>query len=529
MLALSPDGRRIAFVATTSDGRDLLFVRPLDALEGRAIEGTEGAAFPFWSPDSRNIAFFAQDKLKRIDAAGGPPQILCDAVAARGGSWGAGGTILLSIHDGVEMDRVAEGGGIPAALPGFSSKGLDQSFRWPSFLPDARHFVFFGTAGGFGVFLGSLDSEKSTRLVTADAGVVYAAPGYLLYKSGDRLMAHRFDAEKLRLSGEPFPVIEHIRWDCISTGAIAVSVSESGLLACQTGGPVISRFLWYDRSGRELGAVGPDGAYWEPTLSPDDRWLVAPRMDPEKLHADLWMFDLERGGVARITSEDSVPTTVVWSPDGQRIVYSGYVTGAVFSRGARGAENEKLLFRQPAFTPLDDCSQDGRLLFYDAWDLSKFHGEVWVRDLQTGASRPVLQAAFTQQAARLSPDGRWLAYESEETGAFEVFVRSFPEAGERRQISKGGGQQPRWRGDGKELFYVSPDRKMMSVDIRPGQALETSVPRPLFQTRIRPQIEARNHYDATADGKRFLVNSQRLEDASLPITVIVNWRSEAPK
>jgi Tol biopolymer transport system component len=529
MLALSPDGRRIAFVATTADGRDLLFVRPLDALEARAIDGTEGAAFPFWSPDSRNVAFFAQDKLKRVDSAGGPPQTLCDAAAPRGGSWGRGGTIVFSVHDGGEMHRVAEGGGIPAALPGLSGKGLDASFRWPSFLPDGRHFVYFGTADGFAVFLGSLDPEKPTRLVAADAGVVYAAPGYLLYRSGDRLMAHRFDTDRLRLSGEPFPVLEHVWWDLIATGAIAVSVSENGLLACQTGGPVISRLLWYDRSGHELGALGPDGAYWEPTFSPDDRWLVASRMDPEKLHGDLWMFDLEHGGLSRITSEDSVPATVLWSPDGRRIAYSGFVTGGVFGRDARGAEKEKVLFREPSFTPLDDWSRDGRLLFYQVWDLRKFHADVWVRDLQTGTSRPVLQAAFTQQGSCLSPDGRWLAYESEETGAYEVFVRSFPGDGERRQISKGGGQQPRWRGDGKELFYVSPDRKIVSVEIRPGPSLETGEPRPLFQTRIRPQIEARNHYDATSDGQRFIVNSRRLEEASLPITVVVNWRSEAQK
>jgi Tol biopolymer transport system component len=531
MLALSPDGRRIAFVATTADGRDLIWIRALDALESRPLEGTDGAAFPFWSPDSHALAFFAQGKLKKIDAAGGSPQVLCDAPAPRGGSWGSGGTIIFSPNVGGEIQRVSENGGQPTAFPGLTSKE-GYTYRWPAFLPDGRHFLYFlfGADPGLnGIHAASLDPGKTVRLVSADSGAVYAAPGFLLYPSGGRLMGQRFNADRLRLSGDAFPIIDHLWWDSFATGAMAISTSETGLLACQTGGSAVSRLLWHDRSGRELGAVGPDGAYWEPSLSPDDRWLAVSRMDPEKLAASVWTIDLDRGIMARLSSQANLASTPVWSPDGRQIAYVVYPSGEMYVHDARGAENERILFRAPTFSPLDDWSRDGRFLFYEAVELRRFHIDVGVLDMSARTARPLLKAEFNQLGARLSPDGRWLAYESDESGEFEIFVRSFPEAGERRQVSVGGGRQPRWRRDGKELFYVSPDRKITSVEVRPGPPLEAGKPRALFQTRILAQVEARNHYDVTSDGQRFIVNSRRPEDALLPITVVVNWRREVQK
>jgi Tol biopolymer transport system component len=529
MLAISPDGARLAFVATTSNGRDLLYVRALDALEVHPIEGTDGASFPFWSPDSRSVAFFAQGKLKRVDAGGGRVQTLCDAASPRGGSWGPGGTIIFSANGGGEIDRVSEGGGVPAALPAPAARGM-YSYRWPCFLPDGRHFLYFALGEKFGVFAGSVDDAKRQFLFTAPSAAFYAAPGFLLYRSQDRLMGQRFDAGRMQTSGDAFPIIDHVTWDGIATGVMALSVSDRGVLVCQTGGTLLSRLLWYDRSGHELGAIGPDGAYFEPTLSPDDRWLAVPRIDPENLAQDVMMFDLERGGSLRLaSSEVVVPATPLWSADARRIVFSDFFSGNVFQRDARGVEGEKVLFQQKSFTPLDDLSPDGRLLFYEALNFRTFHSDVRVRDMQSGEDRPLLEAPFNQQGARLSPDGRWLAYESEESGQFEVFVRSFPGAGERRQVSKGGGRQPRWRRDGKELFYVSPDRKIVSVEIRSGSTIEAGVPQPLFQTRIRPQIESRNHYEVTSDGQRFIVNSHRPEEATLPVTVMAPWTPAALK
>ena len=532
MPALSPDGSRLAFVATTSDGRDLLWMRALDSLEARALEGTEGATFPFWSPDGRHVAFFAQGKLKRIDASGGSLQILCDVADPRGGSWGSAGVIVFSANTGGEIERVAESGGRPTRLPHLAARPGMSTSRWPSFLPDGTHFLYFAPGGDprtSGIHVASLDSKETTRLASADGGAIYAAPGYVLYRSGDRLMGQRFDAARRLLTGEAFPVIEQIWWDGAATTATAVSTSDTGLLACQTGGATASRLLLYDRSGRELQAIGPAGPYWEPTLSPDARWLAVARMEPEGLGAGIWVIDVERGSFIRVSSRAVIASTPLWSSDGRRIVFSNYPSGEVYVRDAQGAGEERLLFKWPSFAPLDDWSSDGRLLFLEVLDWPKFHFDVWVRDLESGRSRPVLQAAFNQMGARLSPDGRWLAYQSEESGTPEIFVRSFPEARERRQVSTGGGTQPRWRADRKELFYVSPDRKIMAVDLRTEPLLEAGAPHALFQTQILPTIEARNHYDVTADGQRFVVNSRRPEDAVLPITVVVNWASGLAK
>ncbi len=531
MLALSPDGRRLAFVATTSDGRDLLWVRPLDSLDARPLDGTDGASYPFWSPDGRNLAFFALRRLKRIGVSGGSPQILCDAPSPRGGSWGSHGTIVFSVNIGGEIHRVAEDGGRAVSLSHLATRS-GQTNRFPSFLPDGRHFLYYVLGGdpkSSGIHLASLDSKETSRLASADGGALYAAPGFVIYRSGDRLMGQRFDAARRVLAGEAFPVVENIWWDGIATANTAVSASDTGLLACQTGGATASRLLLHDRSGRELQAIGPAGAYWEPTLSPDARRLAVPRLDPEGLSGGIWTSDVQRGSLVRLSSQALISATPLWSADGRRIVYSAFPSGKVYVRDPGGAEDERILYRSASFTPLDDWSRDGRLLFYEVMDWRSFHFDVWVRDLQTGQSRPVLRAKFSQLGARLSPDGHWLAYQSEESGVSEIFVRTFPESRERRQVSSGGGTQPRWRGDGKELFYISPDRKVMAVEVRTEPRFEAGAPRALFQTRILPLIEARNHYDVTADGQRFVINSRRPEDASLPITVVSGWAPEPRK
>jgi eukaryotic-like serine/threonine-protein kinase len=241
------------------------------------------------------------------------------------------------------------------------------------------------------------------------------------------------------------------------------------------------------------------------------------------------MIDLERVSFIRISSQAPFPATPLWSSDGRRIVYCAFPSGEVFIRDAGSAEDEKVLFRAPSFTPLDDWSGDGRFLFYEVIEWRTSHTDVWVRDMKSGQSRPILQAKFNQAGARLSPDGAWLAYESDESGTSEIFVRSFPESRERRQVSTGGGNQARWRRDGRELFFISPDRKVMAVDVRTEPRFETEVPHALFQTQILPLIEARNHYDVTPDGQRFVVNSRRPEDAALPITVVVGWPPEKGK
>ena len=531
MLALSPDGRRLAFVATTADGRDLLWTRALDSLESRALEGTDGANYPFWSPDGRFLAFFAGGKLKKIEATGGSPQTLCDAPAPRGGSWGSTGTIVFAANAGGQIERVAEAGGQATPLPHLTSKrDGDFFYRWPSFLPDGNRFLYFTFAAGrVGLSVASLDSPDTTWVTASASGAAYVSAGFLFYRVGDRLMSQAFDARQLRVTGEPVPFVEDVWWDGLSTLATAFSASSAGIVAYQTGGLSSTRLLWHDRSGKELGSVGPSGAYLEPALSPDGRWLAVIRAEPGVLGPAVWTIDLERGSLSRFSSGSGFAATPLWSPDGRRIVYAASPAGEVYVHDAQGAEKEKLLYKGAGFTPLEDWSRDGRFLLYDALDWRTFRSDVGVRDLEAGTDRLVLSATFNEFGARLSPDGRWLAYGADESGRSEVFVRSFPEAGFRRQVSTGGGTQPRWRGDGRELFYVSDDRKVMSVEVRAGAEFETGAPRPLFQTRILPLVEARNHYDVSADGQRFLVNSRRPEDAMLPINVVVGWSPEKPK
>ena len=528
MLAISPDGRMLTFVATGADGNDLLYLRPLDSLESRALPGTEGATFPFWSPDSRSIGFFAQSKLKRLDVAGGAPVTLCDAVEPRGGSWGSRAVIIFAVHAGGTIMRVAERGG-PADRPVAASAGNELSL---SVLPPQRQRFRRLLPGRERATLRDSTSRLSSRRPSPASRPPTAersgpSPDIRSDRHGDRLVAQRFDADRRRTVGESFPVVENVRWEGSSTAATAVSASNTGILVCQTGGSVLSRLVWYERSGQEVGSAGPDASYWEPTLSPDGRQLAVPQMDAEAVASSIWLMDLGRESAARLSSQALVASTPIWSPDGKRIAFSAYPSGEVYGRDVKGAAPETLLFKIAAFGPLDDWSRDGRFIFYEVVDWPLFHIDVWVRDLTKGTSRPVLQEKFSQLGARLSPDGRWLAHESDESGTREVFVRSFPETGERQQVSVHGGTQARWRADGKELYFMSADRKLMAVDIRTEPRLETGPPRALFQTKILPLIEARNHYDVTPDGKRFLVNSRRPADATAPITVIVGWAPEA--
>jgi serine/threonine protein kinase len=534
MLALSPGGDALTFVATGSDGRDRLMVRPLDSVAIRTLEGTEGAQFPFWSFDGRSLGFFAGGKLKRVDLSGGAPKVLCDAAAPRGGSWSPNGTILFSANVGGQIQTVAEGGGRPRVLEHLSSRS-GEVYRWPVFLPDGRHFLYyvgFGDPKQSGIYAGDLDSAQTTYLAPdADAGALYAGPGYLLYRSGDRILSRRFDAEGRRVTGDPSPIVEDVWWDGITTLATAFSVSSNGVLAYQTGGYSVSRLLRYDRSGRELGAIGPPAAYFEPVLSPDNRSIAVSRGVPQRsLATETWLGDLMRGTMTRMPSEPGAfSATVLWSPDGRRLAFASFPQGSVFVRDPRSDEKPKILFRMPTFSPLSSWSPDGRYVVYDAIDWKTFNSDVGVFDLQTKTSRPVIATSASEGGAVISPDGRWIAYVSDESDAEEVYIVSFPDAKDRQQASVGGGGQPRWRGDGKELFYISPDRKVMAIDIDLGARVEVGSPRTLFQTRILPLIEARNHYDVTKDGREFVVNSRRPEDASLPITVVVGWTPESKK
>ncbi len=527
-MALSPDGRRLAFVASF-EGQESLWVRSLDSLSAQALPGTEGitgASPPFWSPDSRFIGFFAGGKLKKIEASGGPPQALCDSSASRGGTWNREGVIIFGDTSG-PLHRVSAAGGEPVQVLALDESRLETSHRWPHFLPDGRHFLYFVRSGqteSRGVYVGSLDAKETKRLLPTAFNAAYSPPGFLLFMRNETLMAQPFDADKHELTGEPSPVAEHVAYN-IGLGRGAFSVSENGVLAFRSGSGDRDQLLWFDRGGKQTGALGAPGLYFTIWLSPDERQAAVERSDPQTGTPDIWLFDLARGIPSRFTTDPSGDSSPLWSPDGSRIVFSTTREGVrnLYQKIASGGGNEEVLLKSREDKVPDDWSADGQLIIYHTLN-PKTKWDLWVLPMSgDGQPFPFLQTEFNEHQAQLSPDGKWIAYTSDESGASEVYVQTFPTSGSRVRVSTGGGYQPRWRRDGRELFYIAPDRKLMAVGVRPGAVFEAGVPQTLFGTRVLTLTEFRNHYAVTADGQRFLICSTDEETSAPPISVVVNW------
>ncbi len=539
-IAVAPDGSRIAMIATTAAGDRMVLVRRLDSMEARTLPGTEGALHPFWSPDGRFLAFFADGKLKRIRVDGGPPQALADVFDARGGSWNRDGVIVFAPNVGDRIYQIHESGGTPEPVTTLEPARQESSHQWPSFLPDGRHFLYLAwseRADGRGVYLGSLDGRTRRRLVGADWFVSYAhgprQRGYLLFLRGHNLMAQRFDAGRFTLSGEP-AVIGEVAWvDLTTPGLAAFSASANGVLAYRSGAARSTQLTWVDRSGRPLGVVTAPGAYRDPWLSPDARKVVTGKLDPETGTYDVWLYDLDRETGSRFSfhaSDDGFP---IWSPEGGRIVFASRRNGpsSLFEKASGGAGIDSPLLSAEASTYPTDWSPDGRQILFAKWD-PKTKWDLWMLPL-SGARKPVpcLQNEFDSfQAVAFpgsGPTQYWIAYTSNESGRYEVYVESYPATsagtGGKWQISRSGGAQPRWSRDGRELFFLAPDRTLMSVPVRTGAAFSAGIPRPLFRMRATGLVDCRNHYVVHPDGQRFLVNALVEEGDASPISVVVNW------
>jgi Tol biopolymer transport system component len=527
-LALSPDGRSLAFAASTDGGQDLLWIRPVDALAPHAIPGTDGAQLPFWSPDGRSVAFFAQGKLKRVDLSGGPVQTICEANDPRGGAWGPDGTILVAPESSLPLQRVPATGGTPVSLTKLDPSRMELSHRWPKFLPDGRHYLCFTSCGNpsnLAIAVGSLDSPDLRILTRADSAPDYSPPGFLLFARGTTLMAQSFNLSSFRLSGDPVPVAQGMHTMGISTGptgAAQFTVSANGTLVYQTGGEQPEQLAWFDRSGKSLGTLGPPGSVNSPALSPDGRRAVVDGS------SDLWLFDTARGSPTRFTFAALGDSAGVWSPDGSRIVYAANRNGRseLYVKSTSGGGAEQSLLRTDFDLMPDDWSSDGRFLLYESFT-TKTRGDLWYLPME-GDRKPVsyLQTEFNEAHPRLSPDGKWLAYTSDETGRPEIYVQSFPTPGNGKfLISSNGGDQPAWRLDGKELYYLTADRKLMSVQVKTAPSFEAAPSQLLFQTHV-PQISIttfRNHYAAAPDGRRFLVTSIPEAGSPTPLVVVLNW------
>lgn len=519
--ALSPDGRLLAFAAGDAAGKRLLYLRPLDSFESRALPATDGASNPFWSPESRFVGFFATGKLKKIDITGGPPQTLCDASPNLGGTWNRDGVILFAPDYNGPLYQISDAGGIAAPITTLDPSRQETWHRWPHFLPDGKHFLYVTWSANpehTGIYVHSLESNESRRLVSGWSSPAYSTP-YLLYVRGETLLAHPFDSVRLELSGEPFPVADQVG-SIISKAHF--SVSGSGVLAYHAHNTGDGLPVWLDREGNRLGAIGPAAGYLNLTLSPDDRRLAIDRsVSPSA--PDIWLIDLLQGTTSRFTSNPAYDFNPVWSPDGTRLVFASNRSAGggsdLFQRESSGSGEENLLLRTGATNIATDWSTDGRFILYQALQ-PKTNYDLWTLPLE-GDRNPIVlvQTAFAEEDAHLSPDGRWLAYTSDESGKPEVYVRPFLRPGGSQLISTTGGWQPRWRrGDGKELYYLSPERRVMSVLVQSDPStFRASVPRALFDEPV-----AGDSYAVSRDGERFLINTA-VPEASAPIQIVVNW------
>jgi Tol biopolymer transport system component len=529
--AISPDGKLLAFTATSERKRQL-WVRPLRASAAQPLAGTEGAEQPFWSPDSRRIGFFVQGKLKKIEAAGGPGQTLCDVPNPRGGTWSSEGVIVYAVLSGGLWSVAAQGGAPMRITTIDETAGVRH--RWPVFLIGGHHYLYLIPRGNTsGIYLGSLGSKQRTRLVGDASAPGYAEgpekEGYLLFVREGTLMAQRLDAAKAALSGEAFPVAERVGFDPVSGGG-AFSVSGNGMLVYESDSRGLTQMTWMERGGKRLETIGEARrGYFFPSLSPDERVLAFTFLGGPGQMADIWLRDLERGISTRFTFHPQLDMGSIWSPDGSRIAFASSRAGPsdLYVKSASGAGQEELLLKSGNQKYASDWSPDGRLLLYYEDDPQTRY-DLWVLPMD-GERKPTvfLRTEFSERAGKFSPDGKWLAYTSDESGQYGIYVQPYPPTGAKWQLSRAGGRWPKWRRDGKELYWRQDDGKMMVAEVEARTAFRPGIPQALFETGIRDSTES---YAVSGDGRRFLVPLPVVKEAGdRPVTVVQNWLAAAKR
>jgi Tol biopolymer transport system component len=535
-VTISPDGRMLAFSAQGADGIQALYVRALDSPTPRLLAGTAGAGMPFWSPDSRSIGFYAEGKLKRIEATGGPALTLCEVgVVARGGTWNREGVIVFAPSPNGPLHKVRDSGGQSTPVTQLDTARGETTHRWPQFLPDGKHFLYFvrlgalGTSNeGNGIRIGSLDGSPPKPLLLTQANAAYAS-GYILFLRDTTLMAQPFDPDKLALVGDAVPLAEQVQAEP-ATAVVVFAASETGVLAYQTGSEIVgSRLFWRDRAGKQTTPLGDSALYMDLSLSPDRQRVALSILDSHVGPPDIWICEVSRGLRSRFTFDPGADRWPIWSPDGTRVAFSSNRKGQfnLYVRSLAGSGVEELILESDQDKILSDWSSDGRYLLFEVRD-PKTQSDVWALPL-TGDRKPfsLLQTSYKEMEAVLSPDGRWIAYNSDESGRAEVYVAPFPGPGRKWQVSTSGGTLPRWSGTGREIFFYGTGERLMTVEVSAsGDSFQVGRTQPLFEIRAqRPG----NAYDVTPDGRRFLVNTASETQNSAPMTLVVNWPTELKK
>jgi len=539
---LSPDGRDLVFAAL-KEGTPTLWIRPLTSLTATEIPGSEGVTNPhFWSPDSRSIAFPVGGQLKRLDLPGGNPKILCaipSGTAGVGGTWNKEGVILFSSAG--KIFRVSANGGNPELVIGDDKPGSDTLYRYPIFLPDGHHFLYLKTGKQQGVssseiFVTSIDGGERTRLTSTESQARYTAAGggNLVFVRDGALVAQTFDAASLKLSGEPYTISDKVSINNMASGFFTVS-SEGTVVLDPLGQRFDSQVLeWFDRSGKPLGTVGENGNYLTPIsnqkLSRDGKRIAVSKVDPQTKTQDIYVIDITRNTSSRLTFDPGEDRYPIWSPDGSRIAWNSNREGgipAIYQKLASGVGEDELLLKSDAPISPSSWSPDSRFLLYNRTD-PKTGTDIWVLPTE-GEKKPFvfLQTPFNESAPRFSQDGKFVVYISQDQGRAEIFVQPFPASSNRWQISNNGGRAPAWRGDGKEIFFVSEDNKLESVDVTTGNGFEVGLPKPLFDLTPLGAVSFGNvNFVPSLDGQKFLITHQREAVASLQYVVVQNWVAE---
>ena len=522
-MAVSPDGHWIVFVASLPGSAPSLFVREIGSVKPKQIEETEGASYPFWSPDSRSIGFAAKGRLKRVDVSGRPQRDICSATNVfNGGTWNNEGVIVFS--EWPVLRRVSAEGGESIIISTLDESRKELLHFSPQFLPDGHNFLYVAKSGtGSDIYLGSLDSSKRMQLLAGASMAVYAEPGYLLFQRERTLFARPFNAEKLTLSGESVGIADDLLIGVYESAFFGAS--QNGLLIyrsaeVQTG----SQFVWFDRTGKQLGFAG-DPAFYQGAfdLSLDENQIAAGRYNPVTKSTDIWLIECTRNVGIPLTSDPSYHSSPVWSPEGSRIAFSSNRKGNqdIFVKNANGIGEETALVDSADDEWMKDWSKDGR---YIAYGTDNHH--IYVLPLfGDRKSFPIVQSSANLNLPAFSYDGKWLGYNSDESGTYQIYVISFPEADQKKPVSTGGSVQPRWRQDGKELYYLTLDGKMMAVDVKGNARIEPGIPKMLFDTKLGFVNPNNNQYEVTSDGQRFLLLKPLSEATPTPITVVLNWTS----